>query len=1259
MAASLEAAVRTIVDAQAPAAPRAARDAAAALLEQVGCGGWKRLVARATAGWAAGGPPLSRPPPQLKTGDPRAAASAGAALATPGHPPEVAHFGYAVLTHLAGARWDEFGEGDRSALADLAFALVAPPRGAAPPQPFAVRSKAALLLALVVKRRGGAGWAALAPRLLELGAAPAPAAAEAAASVLTAIAEEVVAFPGDDTGAAERRDALAALAGSLPAVLSFLRASLDAHAPAALAGDAGAGSACRAALAAALALAEWAPLGALATAGVLSAAGALLTCADADLRLCAADVLRGVVGRKQAQEDPGEYGAAMAAAGGALVGAASALLASPTAAAALDYDGDLDEYGLRLADALASFGGAHLGKLPAEEARRACVGALLALSRHPYLPLAGRAVAVWPHLLASAGGGGGGGGGGGASTPSPTPSRHHALPPDAVSALVDLAADGLRAAAAAAAADEATAAVPPYYDSFADWRAAVLDHRTALARVARGCAALAPGPALEAAGRRVAGALAAVAAASAASTPSPALDAAEASLDAAICFADAVVAAAAGGGARDRAVCASPAPPPSPPPAALDGMHALLTMLLAAPPGRPATLALIARGLEAVAPIAGPRPDAAAAIAGRVFDLLDACPLEGDAGGAPPDRPTVAWKELLAARGRVAAVLLALARAAPQSLAPHLEALAARVQVALDGGRLWPAEHAAAADALLLAASGAGAGATAGAALLEWALAPVRAAWTSPEFEAAVAGPEAFVERHAPVSTSPDGAPCVGGGRARWALYHQVHLLERLARRACPAPAPAGAPPAVAAAAAAAAAADPLWAAFAAHLTWALLPCLRTLWCLHGVWAPGVRARLGGAGRALDVGPKERALYLKRATRAPAARAASSSSPSSAPLAEDDGATLAGPGVGSLRAWLRQARECVVQTLGALASTPPALYSVPVPGAPAAWAAALTDGLGHVDPSAVRLLERHVVVPLVRGCPPSHRPAWLAPVLVPLLPAAHAALAAGWAAVGGGGGGGSGAGDDDDVVAERLLRECTQEHAALLRALLDRPVLPVAAGAPAVATPAAPPATAESAFDFLLAAAPDAALAAVVTAATMLWWPDHEAAARGAAVCRAAVPLAARDARLRDLVGRQMLQGALAALANPAASSAQAEALHLARDVLLQELAAGSPAPREVMLALPGMAPARLDAFAAKLATLRSDREQRAALKKLLAATGGDALAAALSDWRPAAAAGAAAGAAAAAAGARSGRGARAARAPRQDEGGGFIGLAS
>lgn len=141
-------------------------------------------------------------------------------------------------------------------------------------------------------------------------------------------------------------------------------------------------------------------------------------------------------------------------------------------------------------------------------------------------------------------------------------------------------------------------------------------------------------------------------------------------------------------------------------------------------------------------------------------------------------------------------------------------------------------------------------------------------------------------------------------------------------------------------------------------------------------------------------------------------------------------------------------RESLYQGVGILA-TQAAGFFASGPEGRSLWAPALTGGWEAMPAQHARLLIRHIVTPLCRACLPQHRAAWLVPVLNRLLPHMLERLGAGWRALDAQGlgferglGVGSGlangahaAAAEDEVVAERLLRELTQEHMIMFKVL--------------------------------------------------------------------------------------------------------------------------------------------------------------------------------------------------------------------------------
>lgn len=77
----------------------------------------------------------------------------------------------------------------------------------------------------------------------------------------------------------------------------------------------------------------------------------------------------------------------------------------------------------------------------------------------------------------------------------------------------------------------------------------------------------------------------------------------------------------------------------------------------------------------------------------------------------------------------------------------------------------------------------------------------------------------------------------VGGGQARWELFHQLHLLERAAKRM-----PASLE---LAAAVSVPSTDVGWHALNSQLHWAVPVLLQLVTLLHSLWTPDVRSPAG------------------------------------------------------------------------------------------------------------------------------------------------------------------------------------------------------------------------------------------------------------------------------------------------------------------------------------------------------------------------------------------------------------------------------
>lgn len=1114
---------------------------------------------------------------QLKQGEIHASTEVAAELAAPGGPIEVQHFGYALLQHLVGNRWVEYNEQEHAQLASLAFDMLN--RVGASSDSWSVKSKAALLLALVVKRQGQQLWQALQPQLLPL-AQQGPVQAEMVCMVLRFVAEEVMLY-SEDLGQASKRALLAGQQASLPQLLPALTGLLEAHYGAALAAaqasDVAKAHAHAAAVTAGLGAVEvyaaWAPLGRMAEAGLLAACAFLLS--TPDFRMTAVDILRGLASRKQAQEKVETFRHGQQEVGKALLRAAAPVLA-PEAAPHLQYGGANADFGLRLADTMVEWGQKHLVSLEPPQ-RNAYLQQMLAFARQPFLLLSAAVIPFWLSLLPQ-------------STPrAAEPLRHAPLPDDAAAALLDLAGERLRIGVQLM---EGRDEVPDFFDTFTEYVEFCVDYRAKLAQIVKMTATWLPQQVLGAASVRLNAAL---------QLCSPEagteLSLQQQTLDTAIYFIECAAAAV-----SDVLVPPADASPRKAAlqPAVAAAMDPILQAVLGMPPMRaPELLTIQARSLEALAGFLAARPASVPAALQKLFELqTQAIPLDRPGRSVPPEKPSASWRHDLLARQKVAGVMNALAKGCAAAMCPHLSGAAQQVQGLWETDLLRIGEYAVLVEGFVAAAA-AGGDAALQSQVLQWTLEPVRAAWASPALSAGLASPAAFFGYYIALQPGPAGGVVVGGRGPRQDMYHEMHIIERSLRRFAPALPPPVPPSEVPKTAAPPVNAASHLAVVMPHLQWAIPVVLQFVRSLHAMWSREIAAGpLLAAAGALQMGAKERAVYLgHRLSR-------NIKVEGEAEEAED---TLAGVTVGALRNWLRQGRELSYQILGLAARLAPEQ----LPGDPAAWVAALTGALPDLHHQHLRIMERHILIPMLQTTPPAAREAVLLPVLHAVLPHTRTRLDTYWgallspganAAAPSGSDPRSAAGANDEVVAERLLRELTREHVLLLAQLQAHD--PPAAGAPAGSE-------GPTVLEWLLRADAEAAWAAIATVAAALTWPD-ESISRACGVCKLAAALAAAGGPLQGWLGRgalqqwagtQLLAAGLTALGCSASAPAQVEVLQLIRTLLAQQLAS-EPGPRQVLMSALKVSEADLMKFHAEMMALNSEKDQRTLLKNFLFSSG-------------------------------------------------------
>ncbi|KAJ7296585.1 hypothetical protein O6H91_Y113800 [Diphasiastrum complanatum] len=235
----------------------------------------------------------------LKAGDVRLLGVIAFTLTKEERPSEVRHFGFKMLQHLVRIRWEELSTVERRQMASMAVDMIEDM--VKPYEEWVLKSQAASLLAEVARREGPRYLKETLPTFFEL-SSKSPMHAELVAMMLRWLPEDVT-IHNEDLEGERRRQLLSALTHSLSETLPFLYKLLDHYFGAAVTSvqqnqlhmARQHAAAVTAAVNALLAYAEWAPVTAMASYGLIEACGFLLS--SLEFRLSACEFLKLVASR--------------------------------------------------------------------------------------------------------------------------------------------------------------------------------------------------------------------------------------------------------------------------------------------------------------------------------------------------------------------------------------------------------------------------------------------------------------------------------------------------------------------------------------------------------------------------------------------------------------------------------------------------------------------------------------------------------------------------------------------------------------------------------------------------------------------------------------------------------------------------------------------------------------------------------------------------------------------------------------------------
>ena len=994
------------------------------------------------------------------------------------HPSEATSLaGFTLLVDAVKSRWDELNAQEKAQITEAALRDVAAVRktgGAS----WAIKSKVSLLLSAVIRQQGPEAYSQILTQLLNGSAGLAGGFSsddalrdELSCLVLHFISEDLTHFdPILHQGASEATDAnrrafLSALSSSVESVFPFLSNRLEGHFMAAVACKEPIKAKAHAAVVSASlqalsAWVEWTPMARITSSNVLDACGFFLSSQaiameGTDFKMLAVDVLRQVSSRKRTSEGHEEYDSLMDKCGSVLFSGCQQLGfitqeggMAPSVSLAVESEGSMEELGLRMCSTIVCLGENHFKCLISHggDARRdAFLALILAFTRHPNLLVSTLTLPLWSSLLRDALPNIQGGSivspaaaAAAASSSAVNPSlptiRQASIhvPPECCKSLMNVVVEQMPrvlivSSSSAQNSSESgdSGEIPLSFNSPQDWKDFASSYKGHLKQMLRLATHLCPEHGLSIASESIRTAASAAASSAKIVVRRKMLETAAMVLESTVPpLAD----------LSEHLQAAS------------QGMETLMKQTIDFAPlaiDELGSVPLLARAYEAFARFIAVRPDLATHLISACLSLMKQVPLDEHGQMPPPVPVTPVWKKAFEARLGAASAISNLAKSAPAAFVPLLGPLVAEVQSLWAQGLLREGERVLIWEALL--SSAVAAGPEAQSQVLAHILSPMAAQWTDASWRQKIATPQAFAASFLSLTPSPLGvnagsssssSPLVslGSRSERWTLYHQCTLLERAYRRSLILPSSqAHADP------------PPGGGPCSPHLPWSLPVVCQILYCLHGLWAPEMKQMLGPLTIVTEIDPRERAARLNDLE-----------------AAKEEPRCVAGASLHDARYFIRGCREAcymilslVAQHCGGSLWNDASLQSLIVPS----LCSSLTL-TGVLDYSQLRLIHRHVLLPMASNCPPEMQATWTLPIVRVVIPSMCDRLARDWsenlssngklkvASVSlarspsnsnsnspqEGGGGAS-----EEVLADALLREATREYMELLFQVTRKP----------------------------------------------------------------------------------------------------------------------------------------------------------------------------------------------------------------------------
>ncbi|KAG9457578.1 hypothetical protein H6P81_002086 [Aristolochia fimbriata] len=1122
----------------------------------------------------------------VKGGDIRMLANISFLLVRKDWSSEIRLHGFKMLQHLVRLRWDELNNEERRNFANLAMGLIS--EIASPQEEWALKSQTAALVAEVVRREGISLWQELLPSLVTL-SNTGPMEAELVVMMLRWLPEDITVH-NEDLEGDRRRVLLRGLTQSLPEILPLLYNLLEKHFGAAL-NEAGRqqmavakqhAATVIAALNAINAYAEWAPVSDLSKHGLVHGCGFLLS--SSDFRLYACEFFKLVSGRKRPSDSSGsEFDSAMSAIFQILMDVSQDFLNRCSSNGAACVDESEFEFAECICESMVSLGSFNLQCIAGDASTLTkYLQQMLGYFQHYKFPLHFQSLLFWLTLMRES-----------VSKPKvvgqvgvdgTAPSNSvlfcqinkekkgflNAINDDVCRTMLDVSFQRMLKRNIQLGPHQPMGTLELWSEEF-DGKGDFSQYRSRLVELIRLIASDKPIVAVNSVSQRIDAIIKSHLNNSVPPQDIPIMDSMQLALEA--------IVSVIFDGSADLIASSS------------ETQHALRTILegllkqlIGLKWTEPTLAELLGRYIDALGPFLKHFSDAVSEVIRKLFELLTSLPYDLKDPSALSARH---------ARLHICTSFIRIAKAADKSLLPHMKDIADTMAYLQGEGRLHRGEHNLLGEAFLIMASAAGIQQQQE--VLAWLLEPLSKQWTTLEWQ------NAYL-------SDPLGLVSLCSDRAfMWSIYHNVTFFEKALKRSGIRKGSAtvqnqssvgtdGIP------------SHPM----GPHLAWMLPPLLRLLRAVHSLWSLPVTQALPGDFRA--------AMSMNQVEQAGLLGEGNSKLPKNS-VAFSDGLQIDEPIENDLRNWLKGIRDSGYNVLG-LSATLGDYFFRCLEGSSVALS--LVENIQSMEFRHIRQLVHLVLIPLVKFCPVDLWENWLANLLHPLFLHCQQALSVSWtslllegrAKVPDNCGNVSGLELKMEVMEEKLLRDLTREICFFL-SVLASPGLN--SGLPAVEQSGHIRASMSSLKDLdelatnslmgFLLRHKGAALPALQISKEAFSWTDGEAVAKVSSFCGAVVLLACltNNAELREFATKDMFCAVLQGLTLESNAIISADLVSLCREIFVY-LSERDSSPRQVLLSLPNITNADLQAFEEALGKTSSPKEQKQLMKSLLLLAAGKKL---------------------------------------------------